>query len=343
MFSSFWWNRSCAVWAWGGAIFLLSIMSIQVDFSVQMNAWNGRFYDLMQDALKKHHEASEFWDLMKAYGILVLKIMVVGTTSSYATRMYCFKWREMMTFEYVRYWRGCEGEIEGSSQRIQEDCYRFARIMESLGISFIRSMMTLGAFIPVLWTLGKGVKLPIVGDIDGSLVWFSIIVSVGGFIITWFVGWYLPTLEYNNQKVEAAFRKELVYGEDDKIHHAEPETLIDLFKAVKRNYHRLFLHRAYFNLWRYFYNQSISIVPYLAVGPSVFAGTVTLGVMMQISNAFGRVRGSFGFLMNNWMTITELRSIWRRLHEFERNIHYKEQKLALKQARAAEKISKDAQ
>ena len=34
-------------------------------------------------------------------------------------------------------------------------------------------------------------------------------VSLGGLIISWFVGIKLPGLEYNNQRVEASFRKEL--------------------------------------------------------------------------------------------------------------------------------------
>jgi peptide/bleomycin uptake transporter len=30
---------------------------------------------------------------------------------------------------------------------------RFARLMEGLGVSFMRSVMTLFAFLPILWTL----------------------------------------------------------------------------------------------------------------------------------------------------------------------------------------------
>ena len=35
----------------------------------------------------------------------------------------------------------------------------------------------------------------------------------------------LPNLEYNNQKAEAAFRKELVLGEDDRENYASPNIL----------------------------------------------------------------------------------------------------------------------
>ena len=49
-------------------------------------------------------------------------------------------------------------------------------------------------------------------------------------------------------------------------------------------------------------------------------GAITLGVMVQVSNAFSRVHGGFALFLHNWTTITELRSIWKRLHEFEANL-----------------------
>ena len=62
------------------------------------------------------------------------------------------------------------------------------------------------------------------------------------------------------------------------------------------------------------------IAPYLIMGPGLFTGLITLGVMVQVSNAFARVHGGFALFLHNWTTITELRSIWRRLKEFEDNL-----------------------
>lgn len=58
--------------------------------------------------------------------------------------------------------------------------------------------------------------------------------------MSWFVGIKLPGLEYNNQKAEAAFRKELVYAEDNRKEYAKNETMIELFTWLKFNYKRLF-------------------------------------------------------------------------------------------------------
>ena len=159
-------------------------------------------------------------------------------------------------------------------------------------------------------------------DITGSLVWVSLTASLGGLVISWLVSIKLPGLEYNNQKVEAAFRKELVYGEDDRKNYVKPPTILELFTGIKFNYHRLFLHYGYFDLWLIMYNQSMIIVPYLLMGPGLFTGAMTLGILIQTSSAFREVQSSFSLFLQNWTRITELRSIYKRLSEFEKAIGF---------------------
>ena len=176
--------------------------------------------------------------------------------------------------------------------------------------------------------------IPFFKDISGSLVWVSLTASLGGLIISWLVGIKLPGLEYNNQKVEAAFRKELVYGEDDRNNYVKPPTIFQLFTGIKFNYHRLFLHYGYFDLWLIMYNQSMIIVPYLLMGPGLFTGAMTLGVLIQTSSAFREVQSSFSLFLQNWTRITELRSIYKRLMEFEKAINFNKKKRIYKKTKA---------
>ena len=203
---------------------------------------------------------------------------------------------------------------------MQEDIYRFARIIENLGLQVVKAFMTLIAFIPILWTISTHVTLPYLKDVEGSLVWSALAVSMGGLIISWFVGIKLPGLEYNNQKVEAAFRKELVFAENDKVNYGKTETIVSLFIGLKFNYNRLFLHYGYFDVWLNFFEQLMVIVPFLIIAPSLFSGAITLGVVMQVSNSFVKVRESLSIFITNWTTVTELRSIYKRLKEFEQSI-----------------------
>jgi peptide/bleomycin uptake transporter len=118
--------------------------------------------------------------------------------------------------------------------------------------------------------------------------------------------------------VEAEFRKELVLWEINKSLYASLPTVTELFTGIRFNYHRLFLHYGYFDLWSNMYGQIMVIAPYIAMGPGLFTGLITLGVMSQVAGAFDQVHSSFSIFVSNWTTVTKLRSIWRRLHEFEK-------------------------
>ncbi len=337
MLKSFFLEKKWRLWSWGGLLLLIVSLWLQVQMTVAINTWYGRFYDLLQNAGDYVDKPQEgiglfFSQLISldyilngfegdlSFVVIAFPYIFLAIFTGWFTRIYGLRWREAMTFNYIPKWQGVESEIEGASQRIQEDCNRFARIIESLGLQVIRAIMTLIAFIPILWTLSDKVDIPILRDIEGSLVWFTLIISLGGIVISWFVGIKLPGLEYNNQRVEAAFRKDLVLGEDDKKNYAQTETLLELFTGIRFNYHRLYLHYGYFDGWMTTYDQFMIIAPYLIMGPGLFTGLITLGVMVQVSNAFARVHGGFALFLHNWTTITELRSIWKRLSEFERNL-----------------------
>ena len=345
MLKSFFLEKKWRLWSWGGLLLLIVSLWFQVQMTVAINTWYGKFYDLLQnsgDYVDKPQEGIQlfFSQLISldyilngfegdlSFVVIAFPYIFLAIFTGWFTRIYGLRWREAMTFNYIPKWQAVESEIEGASQRIQEDCNRFARIIESLGLQVIRAFMTLIAFIPILWTLSDKVDIPILRDIEGSLVWFTLIISLGGIVISWFVGIKLPGLEYKNQRVEAAFRKDLVLGEDDKKNYAQTETLLELFTGIRFNYHRLYLHYGYFDGWMTTYDQFMIIAPYLIMGPGLFTGLITLGVMVQVSNAFSRVHGGFALFLHNWTTITELRSIWKRLNEFERNLEIYRIKLA---------------
>ena len=193
---------------------------------------------------------------------------------------------------------------------------RFAKQTEDIGLGVVRAVMTLISFIPILWGLSKGMAIAWL-QFEGSLFWVALTTAVGGYLLSWFIGGRLPGLEYNNQKVEAALRKNLVYAEDQRARMDLTEVL-SLFSAVRFNNFRLFNNYTYFNLWSNLYGQTMIIFPYLLMGPSLFTGIITLGVIQQVGNSFGEVNNSFSYLIDRWTDVTELRSIYRRLTEFEK-------------------------
>lgn len=297
-----------------------------------------QFFESKSIPIKESYNIDDFYALIVVFLCIAIPYVLIATISIYFASVYTFKWREAMTFSYLKFWKNKDDNIEGSSQRIQEDCYNFSKIVESLGLSFIKALMTLIAFIPILWNLSglvteslfKNVSedsiLFFLKNIDGLLVYVAFFISLGGLLISWFVGIKLPGLEYNNQKAEAAFRKELVFAEDNRKNYAKSETMLELFTGLKLNYRKLFLHYGYFNIWLILFEQMIVILPFLVIAPGLFAGVISLGIIMQVNNAFDQVRSSFSIFITNWTTITQLRSIYKRLNEFEANINYRRRK-----------------
>jgi peptide/bleomycin uptake transporter len=321
MFKSFFLARRWLIWSWPGAALIFFGTWYQVEIDVAINDWFGSFYDVVQKALSKPGEVTldEFFGFLLTFGKLAGTYVLVAVLLSFFTKHWVFRWREAMNDYYMTHWSTLR-HIEGASQRVQEDTKRFAAIMESLGSNMMDSLMTLFAFLPILWNLSKKVsEVPVLGQVDHALVYVAILFALAGTVVLALVGIKLPGLEFNNQRVEAAYRKELVHAEDDAARGSEP-VVKDLFSHVRSNYFRLFFHYMYFDVAKFTYLQFGVLVPYIALGPTVVAGAITLGVMQQIVRAFGRVEMSFQFLVRSWGTIVELISVYKRLRAFEAQI-----------------------
>jgi peptide/bleomycin uptake transporter len=305
-------------WSILGSALLIYLSYTSVQVSVVINAWYGPFYDDIQNALTGSGEVTTFdlYSHLGNFSLIAFPYIALIIANRFFTSHYIFRWRTAMNDYYVERWAKIR-KIEGASQRIQEDTMRFAGIMEGLGIAFVDSVMTLVAFLPVLAALSVHVEqLPLIGQIPYPLVTIAIFWSTFGTLLLLVAGIKLPGLEFKNQRVEAAFRKELVLGEDSS-ERAEPETLTELFSNVRKNYFRIFIHYTYFNLFRYMYVQADNVIAYVFLIPTIVSGRITLGIMNQILRAFGQVASSFQFLVSSWTTIIELISIYKRLQAFE--------------------------
>jgi peptide/bleomycin uptake transporter len=318
MFKSFFLNKKWFLWSLLGSLTIVGVTWYKVQLDVQINEWFGTFYNTIQEALGNPGQVA--FDDFLAQCLTFVSIagiyIVVAVLLEFYVKHYVFRWRTAMNEYYMENWDKLR-HIEGAAQRVQEDTMRFAKIMETLGIAFLRSIMMLIAFLPILWGLSEHVKeLPWIGHVEQAFVFIAIISATCGTVLLAIVGVKLPGLEFNNQRVEAAYRKELVLGEDH-AERAEPTTVKELFTNVRKNYFTLYQHYLYFDVAKWSYLQVTVIVPYIAMGPTIVAGAITLGIMQQVIRAFGKVEESFQFLVNSWGTIVELMSIYKRLKAFE--------------------------
>ena len=311
-------DRRWYLWSIGGTLLILMATWYQVQLDVRINEWFGEFYDTLQKALTEPNSVSEkeFIAYLLTFAKIAAVYILVVIFSDYFTSHWTFRWRTAMADYYHDKWNDASS-IEGASQRVQEDTLKFARIMEGLGAELLRSLMTLIAFTPILWELSKSITvLPWIGEVEHALVWVAILSALGGTFLLASVGIKLPGIEYDIQKEEAAYRKELVLGEDFK-ESAQPAKITDLYGGVRRIHYKMYFHYLYFNAVKWSYLQGMVIVPYLALAPTIVTGAITLGFVQQIIRAFGRVETSLQYLVRSWPIIVELISVWKRLREFE--------------------------
>ena len=305
-------------WSILGSGLILFVINFSVQLQVTLNNWRGSFYDMIQQALTTPGSVTppQLYGGVGQFLALALVYMTVAVLNLFFVRHYVFRWRTAMNDYFTTYWQRLR-HIEGASQRVQDDTMRFSGTMQGLGVNLVDSVMTLIAFLPLLAALSVHVTaLPIVGSIPYPLVIAAVAWSAFGTLLLAIVGIKLPGLEFKNQRVEAAFRKELVYGEDDP-ERAQPPTLAELFGNVRKNYFRLYAHYVYFDIVRYLYLQTDNIFATMILVPTIAAGKITFGLFQQIVSAFSQVASSFQYLVNSWPTIVELISIYKRLRAFE--------------------------
>lgn len=328
LFAGFWFIYSPHRWQrWSvlGTALIIFVTWFQVEVSVAINAWYQPFYDLIQKALTAPNTVplEKFYSGSGVFLGIALIGVTVAVLNNFFVSHYVFRWRTAMNEYYMAHWQQLR-HIEGAAQRVQEDTMRFASTLEDMGTSFINAIMTLFAFLPVLIVLSPHVpELPLIGHVPYGLVFAAIGWALFGTLVLGVVGIKLPGLQFKNQRVEAAYRKELVYGEDD-TERARPHTVAELFSAVRRNYFRLYFHYTYFNVVRILYLQVDAVFGLVMLFPTLAAGAITFGLMQQITNVFEQVRSSFQYLITSWTTLVELMSIYKRLRSFEREVDNQE-------------------
>ena len=149
MFRSFFMTRRWCAWSVVGGGLILFATWYKVELDVRINEWFGDFYNLIQKALSKPGSITmdEYLGEIATFGRIAGLYVLIAVGTDFFIKHYVFRWRAAMTEFYTAHWHAVRG-IEGASQRVQEDTMRFARLMEGLGVSFMRSVMTLLAFVP---------------------------------------------------------------------------------------------------------------------------------------------------------------------------------------------------
>ncbi|EMH2964295.1 ABC transporter ATP-binding protein/permease [Burkholderia multivorans] len=317
--------------AWALLVTIIAINLCVVWINVQLNKWNAQFYNALQT--KNVHD---FPHLMMQFSMLAFGFIVLAVYGLYLRQMLGFRWRQWLTDRFLGEWLGDRAfyRIErdrladNPDQRVADDLQAFATTTLSLSLDLLSTVVTLASFITILWTLGGALTLSLGAtpvSIPGYMVWAAALYAVVGSLVIQKVGRPLVSINYQQQRVEADFRFGLIRvrenaeqiafydGEDTENRNAQ-----GLFLRIRDNWWRVMKYTKRLTFVNAFYGQIAIIFPFVVAAPRYFAGAFTLGVLMQISSAFGTVSDSFSWFLNSYRTLVEWRATVNRLREFKR-------------------------
>jgi vitamin B12/bleomycin/antimicrobial peptide transport system ATP-binding/permease protein len=310
---------------------VIAFMLADVGIDVLLNWWNARFYNALQD---RNWDA--FTRELTIFTVLAASSIVFQVYQLYLTQWLEIRWRRWMTQRFLGGWLGAANHYrmqllgdaaDNPDQRIAEDIRMFIENGLPLGIRLLRSVVTIGSFVAILWALSDEVPLTVFGvtwPIPGYLVWAALIYATVATIVTHFIGRPLVNLNFNRQRFEADFRFNLVRVRENaeqiallRGEESERGRLLDRFGAIVTNWLEIMSRTKKVTFFTVGAAQAAVIFPYVVISPSYFAGHGQLGVLTQTANAFEAVRSALSFFVDFYRDLADWRAVVARLSGFE--------------------------
>jgi putative ATP-binding cassette transporter len=327
---------------WVGRMLLAAVIVIElaiVGINVLLNAWNANFYNALQD---------KNWDVfvyqLGYFCFLATAYILLAVYQLYLNQWLQIRWRTWLTRHYIDKWLSGGNHYrmqllgdaaDNPDQRIAEDIRQFidgggSTGILTLGLGLLNSVVTLGSFIAILWTLSASAPLHMFGtvwNIPGYLVWAALLYAILGTALTHLIGWPLVALNFQQQHYEADFRFNLVRvrenseqiallggepSEETRLHGSFARVAANWLAIMKRTKRLTFLTAGY--------AQASTVFPFIVGAPAYFAGAIQLGGLMQTASAFGSVQNALSFFINVYRGLAEWRSVIERLDGFDRSV-----------------------
>ena len=319
--------------AWGLFSIILALVLVMVYINVLITDWNRTMYDSMQN---KDYVA--FKHLLWQFSYLAFAYISVATARIYLTQSLQIRWRTWMTDKYMAKWllhhayyRMEQGHnADNPDQRIAEDLRALSSETISLVLGFISSAVTLVSFVGILWAISGPISFMLLHQqwvIPGYMLWFAIAYAGVGSWIIWWIGKPLVTQSFNQERFEANYRFGLIrvreHAEAIALYRGEQRERTQLntsFEDIRQNWWSIMRTTKSLNIAVNFYGQFSIIFPLLVAAPRYFSGAISLGVLMQISSAFGQVQDALSWFINAFTTLADWKASINRLAGFNQAV-----------------------
>ncbi len=302
---------------------------------VLLNQWNNSFYSALQN-----YDAKKIFDELIHFSWLAAIYILLAVYSYYLQQTLILNWRRWLTTRFIDIWLQNKTyynlqmfgkDTDNPDQRISEDVRQFVEMTLSFGIGILKAFCTFTSFVVILYNLSGSLSFTFMGKtwtINGYMLWASLLYSVIGTYITHIVGRKLVKINFIQQKYEADFRFSMIRlresaesvafyrgeAQEGSVFKQRFKMLLDNFwKLVNKQKQLVFLNSGY--------SQIAIIFPFVVAMNRYLTKEVTLGGLMQVASAFGRVQDSLSYFVDMYSSIAQWQAVVMRLTCFGHHMH----------------------
>lgn len=302
---------------------------------VQLNTWNNSFYSALQN-----YDAEKIFSELIHFSWLAAIYIILAVYSYYLQQTLILHWRRWLTTRFIDIWLQNKTyynlqmfgkDTDNPDQRISEDVRQFVEMTLGFAIGILKSLCTFISFVFILYQLSGPLSFSFMGKtwtIHGYMLWASLLYSILGTYITHVVGRKLVKLNFIQQRYEADFRFSMIRlresaesvafyrgeAQEGKVFKNRFKLLLDNFwQLVNKQKQLVFLNSGY--------SQIAIIFPFVVAMNRYLAKEVSLGGLMQVASAFGRVQDSLSYFVDMYSSIAQWQAVVMRLTYFGRHMH----------------------
>jgi vitamin B12/bleomycin/antimicrobial peptide transport system ATP-binding/permease protein len=325
------WYRAAPATAWGLTAAAMALTLLQIALSYAFSDWQRDAFDALDQ-----RDAAAFQGQLWWFVALTLLSMAVAVGRLWARQVLAFLWRRWLVLKlqgamltdhrHYRMEMG-EGAADNPDQRIGENT-RWATIMTvDLALGLLHSVALFACFAGLLWHLSGTLAVTVGGStigVPGSMVIAAAIYSGLGALVVWRVGRAMPRIHLDRNKAEADHRFALLrireHGEGIALIRGaadEERGLARAYGAVEAAMLRLLRSERQLMWLGAGYMAVAGVLPLLLGAPRFFAGAITLGMLMQMTQAFVEVTRALSWFVENWPRLADWRGHVARVVELE--------------------------
>jgi vitamin B12/bleomycin/antimicrobial peptide transport system ATP-binding/permease protein len=319
----------------GLAVGVIGLSLLQIAVQIRLNLWNKSFFDALEQK-----DWPAFIATMWLFAALAGASMGIAVYQVYLKQLLQLRWRRWLTSRLVDGWLAnghhyqvnfIGAGVENPDQRIAENAHFATDMAVEFTLGILNAVLTLVSFLGILWTLSGIIHVSLGGamlEVPGFMVGAALLYASIGTTITYYVGRPMIMANILQNKAEADYRFALmrlrensegialIRGEAD-----ERKGLTGFFGQVYAATKHLMQTQRRLMWLTSAYGMVGMVYPTLVASPLYFAGTMTLGGLMQTGAAFGQVQTGLNWFVDNFPRLAEWRSHITRVLEFEQALH----------------------